>query len=54
MVAIINEFYKSMQVIDLKKKRTVNADLDVFFTEKHNFTKMSTVSLKFRPLRWSW
>ena len=25
------------QVIDLKKKRTVNADVDVFFTEKHNY-----------------
>ena len=25
------------QVIDLKKKRTVNADVDVFFTEKYNY-----------------
>lgn len=27
------------QVIDLKKKRTViiNADVDIFFTEKHNY-----------------
>lgn len=25
------------QVIDLKKKLTVNADVDVFFTEKYNY-----------------
>ena len=33
------------QVIDLKKKRTVNADVDVFFTEKHGFPEISCLTL---------